>query len=450
MENITKCFSEEHKEIDAISFCPECRIYMCNKCDNIHSSFFKNHKAYKTNKDKNEEIYSEYCKEKNHSIKLEYFCKDHNKLCCGLCIAKLNKKGEGQHKDCDVYYIEDVKEEKMDKLKENIKCLEELGKQFNESLENLKKIFQKIENDKENLKLEIQTVFTKIRNIINDREDELLSEIDNIYNSNYFNEDIIKKGEKLPKQIKISLEKGKLLEKEWNDNSNLYSCINDCINIENNIKNINIINESITKCKIKNHIKIKFGPKGELFDNFLEIIKSFGNIFYSNYSFRECPISIKEERKYEISGEQKNIFTKIGTSCYHCGAICDNELDKSVDEHRWKIKILKTYKKSIMIGVAPSDFDIYSPNPSTCGWYFYCNNLKLYSGPPFNYKNVSTNLSEVDHEIIVVMSMKNRSLKFIVNGEDKGDSYKDIPIDKPIYPAVLLYHTGDSIEISEC
>ena len=52
------------------------------------------------------------------------------------------------------------------------------------------------------------------------------------------NEDIINKGEKLPKKIKLSLEKGKLINKEW-DNNNLNSYINDCINIENNIKIIN-------------------------------------------------------------------------------------------------------------------------------------------------------------------------------------------------------------------
>ena len=91
------------------------------------------------------------------------------------------------------------------------------------------------------MKLDIQKIFTQIRNVLNNREDELLLEVDNLYNSKYFNEDIIKKGEKLPKQIKLSLEKGKLIDKEW-DNINLNSYINDCINIENNIKNINTIN----------------------------------------------------------------------------------------------------------------------------------------------------------------------------------------------------------------
>ena len=151
MEEQIKCFTEEHKEIDAIRYCSECKIYMCNKCDNIHSSFFKNHNPYKLNKDN--ELFTGFCKEKDHPNKLEYYCKIHNQLCCAVCIVKLNKKGEGQHKDCYICYIEDITEEKKNKLKENIKCLEELQNKFNESIESLKKLFQNIEKDKEDLKL---------------------------------------------------------------------------------------------------------------------------------------------------------------------------------------------------------------------------------------------------------------------------------------------------------
>ena len=67
-----KCSFKEHKEIDAISFCPECRIYMCNKCQIHHSSLFSHH-FYNLNKD--EEIFTGFCKEKNHPMKLEFFLK---------------------------------------------------------------------------------------------------------------------------------------------------------------------------------------------------------------------------------------------------------------------------------------------------------------------------------------------------------------------------------------
>jgi len=149
-----------------------------------------------------------------------------------------------------------------------------------------------------------------------------------------------------------------------------------------------------------------------------------------------------------VTGNNKNILTKTGTNGYWMGTICENELDKSIEEHKWKIKILKTRKKDILVGVAPSDFDIHSSSTNTCGWYFSCDNSKLYSGPPFNYSNVKSNLSEVNDEIIVVMNMKKRTLKFIINDEDRGDSYTNIPIDKPIYPAFLIYNRDDCVEIN--
>ena len=218
MENENKCSLEEHKEIKAIKYCPECGIFMCNKCDNFHSSLFKKHHPNLLNND--EEIFTGICKEKNH-YKLKYYCKNHNKLCCGLCIAKLSEDGEGQHKDCEVCYIEKIKDEKKNKLKENIKYLGDLQNTLNESIQTLKTIFDEIEKDKENLKIKVQNIFTKIRNQLNDREIQILLEIDNLFITNYFDENVIKKCEKLPKKIKLSLEKGKLIDKQW-DNNNLY------------------------------------------------------------------------------------------------------------------------------------------------------------------------------------------------------------------------------------
>ena len=445
MENKIKCSYEDHKEILAIKFCPECRIYMCNKCENLHSSLFKNHHLYNMNKE--DEIFTGFCKEKGHQNKLRYFCKNHNQLCCAVCIAKLNEEGEGQHKDCDVFYIEKIKEEKKNKLKENIKCLEDLQNKFNENMNELKEICEKIEKDKDELKLKIQNIFTKIRTTLNEREDKLIEEIDNLYKAKYFDEDIIKNWEKLPKQIKLSLEKGKLLDKEWDEN-NLYAYINDCINIENNIKKINVINENSNKFKNNKNIKIEFYPKEGTFNTFLETINSFGKINLNSFKFRECPKNINNNRAYSLSGEQNNIITKIGSRNW-AGAICENELDKSIEEHKWKIKILKSTKKLIMIGVASSDFDVNSSMFDNCGYYFYCHNSNLYSGPPYNYSNSKTNLSKVNNEVVVIMNMKKRTLKFMINNEDKGDSYTNIPIDKSLFPSVYLIDLNDSVEISE-
>ena len=103
----------------------------------------------------------------------------------------------------------------------------------------------------------------------------------------------------------------------------------------------------------------------------------------------------------------------------------------------------------INVGVAPIDLDINSSEPYKLGWFINLSNVCLYSGPPFNYNGKSTKLNTKKDEIIVIMNMNNKNLKFIIDNEDKGEAYINIPTDKPIVPAVTLYNLNDSIEIIE-
>ena len=94
-----KCSSKEDKDIDAISYCGECKIYMCNKCEKFHSKLFYNHLTYNLDK-QIDDIFTGFCKEPNRKNKLEFFCKNHNTLCCAACLCKIEKDGVGLHKDC--------------------------------------------------------------------------------------------------------------------------------------------------------------------------------------------------------------------------------------------------------------------------------------------------------------------------------------------------------------
>ena len=134
MNNITKkCSCVEHEEINAISYCFECKVNMCKKCESFHSKLCKHLHCY--NLDKNlSELFIGFCKEENHMEKLEYYCKNHNLLCCGLCITKIKGKNKGQHKDCDICFIEDIKDDKKNKLTTNFKQLEELSKALEETI----------------------------------------------------------------------------------------------------------------------------------------------------------------------------------------------------------------------------------------------------------------------------------------------------------------------------
>ena len=193
MENNNKiCSSIEHEKIQAISFCRKCEIYMCKKCEIFHSKLLKDHKVFILEKNW-DELFTGFCSIKKHPMELDFFCKTHNQLCCAACCSKIKKNEIGQHKDCDVCLIEEVKEEKIKKLKENIKFLEILSENIVKSINEIKIIIENINKNKEQLKIEIQNVFTKVRNELNNREDELLLEVDNKFNDLYFNDEILKK-----------------------------------------------------------------------------------------------------------------------------------------------------------------------------------------------------------------------------------------------------------------
>ena len=119
-ENKTKCSFDAHKELESISFCQKCQIYMCKECEKLHSKLFLNHHKFEVDKN-NPEIFTGLCNERNHYYELKYFCKTHNKLCCSECITKIKNKKIGQHTDCDICLIEDIEKDKKEKLEENIK-----------------------------------------------------------------------------------------------------------------------------------------------------------------------------------------------------------------------------------------------------------------------------------------------------------------------------------------
>ena len=276
MNQIKKCSCKEHNDISANIYCCICNIYMCNKCETFHSKLFQNHNLININKN-TKDIFSGLCKEEKHKLELEFYCKNHKMLCCAACISKIKKNEFGKHKDCDVCIIEDIKEEKEKQFLDNFKYYENFSEKNKDLINNLKEILEEINKEKEDLKLKIQQIFTKIRNTINNREDELMIEIDKIYKEAYFNEDLIKDNEKFQEQLKLILEKGKKIINEKNK-IKLNELINEYINFENNVSIINEIDELIEKNK-NNSIKIAFCREDEKeINNFLINIQKFGNV----------------------------------------------------------------------------------------------------------------------------------------------------------------------------
>ena len=266
----------EHPDTNASIYCLQCKINFCIKCEKLHSQLFKSHQ--KINLEKNsEEFFTGFCKEKNHLNELKYYCTNHNTLCCAACLSKIKDKEYGQHKECNVCDIEQIEEKKKNILKNNINHLQDLSLNIKCSIDELKTVYLKMNENKEKLKIEIQKIFSKIRDECNKREDELLLEVDQKYNTLYFNDKFLKKSENLSKEIKQNLEKGKKIDTKW-DHDKIKSIINECIILENNIININKIYEDINKYNSINKI-IKFAPESKEINPFIDKIKSFGNLY---------------------------------------------------------------------------------------------------------------------------------------------------------------------------
>ena len=280
-----KCSLDEHKDINALFYCQECKVKMCNKCEKIHSGLLKKHHIYSLDKDI-KEVFTGLCTNNNHSLELEIYCKNHNKLCCAACISKIKIKGKGQHKNCEVYHISKIKNNKKENLEKNIKHLEEISNKLEPSIKELKNIFEKINQSKEKLKTDIQKIFTKIRTELNNREDKLYEEIDKIFEKIFFNEELIKESGKLPNLIKLSLEKGKIQEDEQKNENKLIELINHCINIENTIIKIDSIYNKIQEYNSNKDTEVNFEPKNaDIENNLINEIKKFGNIKVAKKNF---------------------------------------------------------------------------------------------------------------------------------------------------------------------
>ena len=451
MDKQIKCSLKKHFDIRAVKFCTECNKYMCNKCLQLHSDLFDNHQLFNIQQnDNNTNFFTGLCKEEHHSLKLEYFCHSHKTLCCEKCISKF--KNKGIHANCIISLLDDIELHKKNKLDMNVKCLEDLNRNINKKIEELKIMVEKTDKQKEELIVKIQKIFTQIRTTINEREDQLLIYLNKKFDSFGINKNILKEGENLPKLIKSNLEKGKILKNDWNKKK-LSFVINDCTKIEENFMKINKLNSKLNKFYSVN-TKIHFFPNNYEVNQLLKSLKEFGKVSDKEYkySFRECPNDLEENKKYIVSGIDNNILTKVGKNCW-TGIMCSQPLEKN-KRHIWKIKILESHKNSnsIIVGIAPENFDIKTSTYTNCGWYLCCCCGHLFSGAPYNFKDkvVDDKFDLTSKVITFIMNMKNGCLRYTIDDQKKSkEIYTNIPIDKKLYLVVFLKYKDDKVIVSD-
>ena len=299
--------------------------------------------------------------------------------------------------------------------------------------------------------MKVSKIFTKIRNSVNEREDKLLNDIENKFGQFFFKEDFINQSEKLPNKIKLSLEKGKKINDNWNNEENINSLINDCIIIENNIKNINDINKNLENFKIAK-TKFKFDPDSDdEINKFLVKISEFDEI-KEDCETKEDSETLRFKFKPGINYALTNnnlTATKIKGNDWDCTIIGDKEIPQNKIS-KWKIKLnnfkININTWNILVGIGPNNPNNEKNFQNKC-WSFICGTSGLRNSQgESKYKNHNGKLKDGDI-IEVTVNRILGNLSFAINGIDYGVAFTNIPKEKILYPIVLIYDYQQTVEI---
>ena len=294
--------------------------------------------------------------------------------------------------------------------------------------------------DKENknfleLSNKIKEVFEKLRDCINEREKNLLNNLDKIMNKKKQIDFINKMINDLNK-IKENYNKNKLDLEE-----------NNLIKMDRNISNLSNTIEDIGDCKkdLEINNKYKFIYEENTFNDILNKIKNLGEL--KNLS--DNLFKWKKGQNYTLSGNDLIATKTNGGSNHNCNILGDFILPKN-QINKWKIKLKKysitSYDWNIIVGVGPSNLNQNENNLYNKTWTFICgsSNISIKSGSPTIYKG-NKKLKEGDI-VEVIMNNITGELSFSVNDINYGVACK-IPLNIDLSPFVCLYVQGDSVEL---
>ena len=219
-----------------------------------------------------------------------------------------------------------------------------------------------------------------------------------------------------------------------------------------------VTNHSISNLEPVTEYKIRVrAVRGASFGHWSEYVTEITQKPYNdNWGWKECPESTIWCCKYEVNNDNP----KIAKSLYqdHYSTIIGNSLIPPDKVSSWGIKILKSKGNDgfgILIGVAPADIDQGDDNNyKKCGWYLHCHDFTFCSGPPHNCdgkvygprKKIGKYVRNKD-TVGVVMDVMKGELSFVMNKENLGVAYDEIPTDKPLVPCAILWNPGDCVEL---
>lgn len=160
-------------------------------------------------------------------------------------------------------------------------------------------------------------------------------------------------------------------------------------------------------------------------------------------------------KKYIVDSKNHKIVKYVGDT--NCTVTSNTPLPANAVTS-WTVKIVNSQLNngcSIFIGVAPKSVNHNDDgNHRKCGWYYDCYGSTLYSGPPYNCRNIpygprkdTGQYVHMGDTIGVTMDTEKGRLSFVVSGINYGVAFPKIPTDEPLFPCVVMGCQNDIVEI---
>lgn len=179
------------------------------------------------------------------------------------------------------------------------------------------------------------------------------------------------------------------------------------------------------------------------------------------FKWMRCPPAVKRKRAYTVDNSHGRVVTANTASSgdEHCTVLgAAPFLANCVTS--WEIRVLKSKEDNgnlIYLGVAPAEMSQDDEKSISHGWFFSCYKSALFSGKPSNYwckeygpRKTNGEYVKTGDGVCATIDMSVGRLSFGLKHDgvvtDLGVAFVDIPLDKPLVPAVIMYNCGDSVE----
>lgn len=164
----------------ATGLCTTCQVKLCEFCTSYHqrSARFKGHVVQSVEVVSNEELFDKQTiKCTTHDEEMKYFCEDCQESICVECV--LTKR----HKSHVFGSLDKVMKKEVTALKKSLKSSENVTKKYNEYLESAKDFQQKSDQDRDNSKRVIETVFNELISMMEAEKEKMLRWVDESFES---------------------------------------------------------------------------------------------------------------------------------------------------------------------------------------------------------------------------------------------------------------------------